>query len=142
MYSPTVGTVTENKVALQKNHDYPNDDAVNVMELEGEYFDGTPVDSLARRINHRAPGNMEFVDDETNPYAQLELIAPVRAGEQLFVDYGPSYAYDEHGFARYTGAGPPQLVGDTISAAQAARLDEIQQTGQRMQAWGNKHLNF
>ena len=29
-----------------------------------------------------------------------ELIEPVRAGEQLFVDYGPSYAYDEHGFAR------------------------------------------
>ena len=28
--------------------------------------------------------------------AQLELIEPVRAGEQLFVDYGPSYAYDEH----------------------------------------------
>eukprot|EP01044_Picomonas_judraskeda_P010476 COSAG03_NODE_1349_length_4278_cov_4.486001_5_plen_173_part_01 len=27
--------------------DFPNDDAVNVMELEGEYFDGTPVDSLA-----------------------------------------------------------------------------------------------
>ena len=80
--------------------DFPNDDAVNVMELEGEYFDGTPVDSLARRINHRAPGNMEFVEDETNPYAQLELIEPVRAGEQLFVDYGPSYAYDEHGFAR------------------------------------------
>ena len=43
---------------------------------------------------------MEFVEDETNPYAQLELIEPVRAGEQLFVDYGPSYAYDEHGFAR------------------------------------------
>ena len=70
------------------------------MELGAEYFDGTPVDSLARRINHRTPGNMEFVEDETNPYAQLELIEPVRAGEQLFVDYGPSYAYDEHGFAR------------------------------------------
>ena len=84
--------------------DFPNDDAVNVMELEGEYFDGTPVDSLARRINHRAPGNMEFVNDETNPYAQLELIAPVRAGDQLFVDYGPSYAYGAHRFARYTGA--------------------------------------
>ena len=51
-------------------------------------------------VRLRAPGNMEFVEDETNPYAQLELIEPVRAGEQLFVDYGPSYAYDEHGFAR------------------------------------------
>ena len=56
-------------------------------------------------INHRAPGNMEFVDDEINPYAQLQLIAPVRAGQQLFVDYGPSYAYSRHGFARYTGGG-------------------------------------
>ena len=78
--------------------------------------------------------------DETNPYAQLELIAPVRAGEQLFVDYGPSYPYSAHRFARYVGAGQPQLVGDTVSAAQAARLEQIQQTGQRMQAWSDKHL--
>jgi hypothetical protein len=57
-------------------------------------------DSLARRINHRSPGNMEFVEDESSPYAQLELIEPVRAGEQLFVDYGPSYPYSAHRFAR------------------------------------------
>ena len=43
---------------------------------------------------------MEFVEDESSPYAQLELIEPVRAGEQLFVDYGPSYAYSVHRFAR------------------------------------------
>ena len=49
---------------------------------------------------------MEFVDDDITPYAQLQLIAPVRAGQQLFVDYGPTYAYDEHGFARFSGAGP------------------------------------
>ena len=39
------------------------------------------------------------------PSVQLELIAPVRAGEQLFVDYGSSYAYSKHGFARFTGGG-------------------------------------
>ena len=70
------------------------------MELRGEFFDGTPIDSLARRINHRAARNMEFVEDESSPYAQLELIQPVRAGEQLFVDYGPTYAYSAHRFAR------------------------------------------
>ena len=99
--------------------DFPNDDAANVMELQGEYFDGTPIDSLARRINHRAPGNMEFVDDDITPYAQLQLIAPVRAGQQLFVDYGPSYAYSRHGFARYTGAGILEL-GSPPSARQRA----------------------
>ena len=26
--------------------DFPKDDAANVMELQGEYFDGTTVDSL------------------------------------------------------------------------------------------------
>ena len=66
--------------------DYPNDDAANVMELRGEYFDATPVDSLARRVNHRAPGNMQFVEDETSPYALLQNTVPVRAGQQLFVD--------------------------------------------------------
>ena len=85
--------------------DFPNDDAMNVMELQGEYFDGTPIDSLARRVNHRVPANMEFLDDDINPYAQLELIAPVRAGQQLFADYGPTYAYSTHGFARFSGAG-------------------------------------
>lgn len=85
--------------------DYPDDDGVNTMALRGEYFDGTPIDSLARRINHRVPGNMEFVEDESSTYVQLELIAPVRAGEQLFVDYGSSYAYSKHGFARFTGGG-------------------------------------
>ena len=43
---------------------------------------------------------LEFIEDESSPYAQLELIEPVRAGEQLFVDYGPSYAYSVHRFAR------------------------------------------
>ena len=28
-----------------------------------------------------------IVEDEVSPYAQLELIEPVRAEEQLFVDY-------------------------------------------------------
>ena len=48
---------------------------------------------LARRVKHLVPSNMEFVEDKSSTYAQLELIAPVRAGEQLFVDYGPSYAF-------------------------------------------------
>ena len=99
--------------------DYPDDDGVNTMALRGEYFDGTPIDSLARRINHRVPGNMEFVEDESSTYVQLELIAPVRAGEQLFVDYGSSYAYSKHGFARYTGAGILEL-GSPPSARQRA----------------------
>lgn len=30
--------------------DYPNDDRPNTMELRGEVFDGTPMDSLARRV--------------------------------------------------------------------------------------------
>ena len=80
--------------------------------------DGTPIDSLARRVNHRVPANMEFLDDDINPYAQLELIAPVRAGQQLFADYGPNYAYNAHGFARYTGAG--LLEGPPASATQLA----------------------
>ena len=122
--------------------DYPNDDGANTMELRGEFFDGTPIDSLARRVNHRAPGNMEFVEDESSPYAQLELIEPVRAGEQLFVDYGPAYAYRAHRFARYAGSGQPQLVGDATSPAQAARLQAIEQTRQNMQVWGDHHLKF
>ena len=80
--------------------DFPDDDAVNAMEIRGEFFDGTPVDSLARRINHRVPGNMEFVADDTNPYVQLVLKAPVKKGEQLFVDYGKAYPYEDHGFTR------------------------------------------
>ena len=85
---------------------------------------------------------MEFVEDESSPYAQLELIEPVRAGEQLFVDYGPAYAYSAHRFARYAGSGQPQLVGDATSPAQAARLQAIEQTRQHMQAWGDHHLKF
>ena len=126
----------------QSLDDFPNDDAANVMELHGEYFDATPIDSLARRVNHRVPGNMEFTDDEINPYAQLELTVPVSAGDQLFVDYGPSYPYSAHRFARYAGSGQPQLVGDATSPAQAARLQAIEQTRQHMQVWGDHHLKF
>ena len=92
------------------------------MALRGEYFDGTPIDSLARRINHRVPGNMEFVEDESSTYVQLELIAPVRAGEQLFVDYGSSYAYSKHGFARFTGGG---VLDDINPFHKTTEADEI-----------------
>lgn len=73
---------------------------------------------------------MEFVENELIPYAQLELIVPVRAGEQLFVDYGPTYAYSAHRFARYTGAGLdeyPRVVGLAPSATQMARHQQIEQ---------------
>ena len=65
-------------------------------------------------------GNMEFVEDESSTYVQLELIAPVRAGEQLFVDYGSSYAYSKHGFARFTGGG---VLGQQPVAQRAAAED-------------------
>eukprot|EP01043_Picozoa_sp_COSAG02_P071049 COSAG02_NODE_12829_length_1486_cov_1.540014_1_plen_229_part_00 len=80
--------------------------ALGQETVDDTTIDGTCVDSLARRINHRVPGNMEFVEDDASPYAQLELIQPVRGGEQLFADYGPTYAYSEHRFARFSGAGP------------------------------------
>ena len=64
--------------------------------------------------------------NDINPYAQLELIAPVRAGQQLFADYGPNYAYNTHGFARFSGAGPvldTSMLTPAQLAQQRARHD-------------------
>ena len=65
------------------------------MEIDGELFDGSPIDSLAKRVNHGTDGdmNMEFVHTEGVPYAQLEDTEFVTAGEELFADYGPGFNY-------------------------------------------------
>ena len=81
---------------------------------------------------------MEFVEDDISPYAQLELIAPVRAGEQLFVDYGPTYAYSAHGFARYMGAG--LLEGPPASATQLARDQFVARMNNSAHKWINAHF--
>ena len=65
---------------------------------------------------------VQFVEDEASPYAQLEAIRPVRAGEQLYADYGPTYAYSAHRFARFSGAGPA-LIADP------SRISVVRPTG-------------
>eukprot|EP01046_Picozoa_sp_COSAG06_P045111 COSAG06_NODE_6185_length_3060_cov_8.926242_3_plen_229_part_00 len=80
---------------------YPQDDAAYAMEHRGEFFDGAPIEQLAKYVNHsRKQRNLAFTDDEDSPFVQLELTKNVRAGQQLFTDYGPSYAYEVHGFSR------------------------------------------
>eukprot|EP01044_Picomonas_judraskeda_P009788 COSAG03_NODE_1216_length_4541_cov_2.260693_3_plen_162_part_00 len=80
---------------------YPQDDASYAMEHRGEFFDGEPVEQLSKYVNHnRKQRNLVFTDDEDSPFVQLELIKKVRAGQQLFTDYGPTYAYAVHGFSR------------------------------------------
>eukprot|EP01045_Picozoa_sp_COSAG04_P007742 COSAG04_NODE_412_length_14743_cov_74.925294_6_plen_214_part_00 len=80
---------------------FPRDDGGYVMEHRGEFFDGEPIEHLGKYVNHsRSRRNLEFVDDSDSPYVQLLLTRAVRAGEQLFTDYGPSYRYEAHGFTR------------------------------------------
>ena len=56
-------------------------------------------DQLAKYVNHsRRNRNLDFVSSADNPMVQLELRRDVRAGEQLFTDYGPKYPYI--GFSR------------------------------------------
>ena len=41
-------------------------------------FDGTPIS--ARRINHRAPGNMDFVEDEESPEQVVDCFSTSTTG--------------------------------------------------------------
>ena len=80
---------------------FPNDENAYIMEHNGEYFDGEPVEQLAKYVNHsRRNRNLDFVESADNPMVQLELRRDVRAGEQLFTDYGSDYPYEAHGFIR------------------------------------------
>ena len=80
---------------------FPNDDGGYVMALRGEYFDGEGIEQLAKYVNHsRARRNLEFIDDEDSPFVQLRLTRAVRAGDELFTDYGSQYPYAAHGFTR------------------------------------------
>ena len=51
-------------------------------------------------IPYETMRKFEGASKSSKPPGCVSGAHPVRAGEQLFVDYGPSYAYDEHGFAR------------------------------------------
>ena len=80
---------------------FPKDDGGYVMAHRGEYFDGEGIEQLAKYVNHnRKLRNLVFVDDEDSPYVQLRLTKAVKAGQQLFTDYGSKYPYDAHGFTR------------------------------------------
>ena len=80
---------------------FPNDDGGYVMAHRGEYFDGEGIEQLAKYVNHnRKLRNLEFVDDEDSPYVQLRLTKAVKAGQQLFTDYGSKYPYEAHKFTR------------------------------------------
>jgi hypothetical protein len=80
---------------------FPNDDGGYVMAHRGEYFDGEGIEQLGKYVNHnRARRNLEFVDDEDSPFVQLRLTKAVRAGQELFTDYGDKYPYEAHGFTR------------------------------------------
>ena len=71
------------------------------MQHRGEFFDATPIEQLGKYVNHsRRHRNLAFTDDEDSPFVMLELTKKVRAGQQLFTDYGPSYNYAAHGFTR------------------------------------------
>ena len=83
------------------NEAFPDADGGYVMALRGEYFDGEGIEQLAKYVNHsRARRNLEFVDDEDSPFVQLRLTRAVRAGDELFTDYGSQYPYAAHGFTR------------------------------------------
>ena len=59
------------------------------------------MEQLAKYVNHsRRNRNLDFVESADNPMVQLELRRDVRAGEQLFADYGSDYPYEAHGFTR------------------------------------------
>ena len=80
---------------------FPDADGGYVMAHRGEYFDGEGIEQLAKYVNHnRQLRNLEFVDDEDSPYVQLRLTRAVKAGQQLFTDYGDQYPYAAHGFTR------------------------------------------
>ena len=79
---------------------FPKDDGGYVMAHRGEYFDGEGIEQLAKYVNHnRARRNLEFVDDDS-PFVQLRLTKAVKAGQQLFTDYGSKYPYEAHKFTR------------------------------------------
>ena len=83
------------------NEAFPDADGGYVMAHRGEYFDGGGIEQLAKYVNHnRKLRNLEFVDDEDSPYVQLRLTRAVKAGQQLFTDYGDQYPYAAHGFTR------------------------------------------
>ena len=44
--------------------------------------------------------DVRLVDDEDSPYVQLRLTKAVKAGQQLFTDYGSKYPYEAHKFTR------------------------------------------
>ena len=80
---------------------FPKDDGGYVMAHRGEYFDGEGIEQLAKYVNHnRKLRNLVFVDDEDSPYVQLRLTKAVKAGQQLFTDYGSKYPYEAHKFTR------------------------------------------
>jgi hypothetical protein len=84
----------------QYDEAFPNDDGMYVMEHDGEYFDGEPVEQLGKYANHsRSKRNLDFVLTDT-PVVQLQLWRDVKADEQLLTDYGPAYPYEQHGFSR------------------------------------------
>ena len=96
---------------------YPSNEAVLGAQLPDtryvfgkatHYFDGLAIpDQFAIRANHRRRGNNATLAwfDSYGEIGQplIRTVRPVGAGEEITVDYGSNYAYDEHGFQRGSG---------------------------------------
>lgn len=74
-----------------------------LMETKHGFFDGDKIDQFAKYVNHRTnpSPHMKFVGTkDTTDYVRMELVKSVKAGEQIFADYGGGYDYRAMEFKR------------------------------------------
>jgi hypothetical protein len=92
-------------------------------DARGDFFDGSAVGpGFAKFINHSATPNMIRVVSDY-PYLVFTNHSPVRAGDELFSDYGPNYNYKLHNFVR--GVKPRTELAAFASPTRVARDDHL-----------------
>jgi hypothetical protein len=92
-------------------------------DVRGDFFDGAAIDhGYAKYINHSPTPNMIRVVADY-PYLVFTNNKPVRAGDELFSDYGPHYSYQAHHFVR--GAPPRTLPAAFSAPAPVARNEHL-----------------
>jgi hypothetical protein len=90
-------------------------------DVRGNFFDGSAIEhGLAKYINHSSTPNMIRVVADY-PYLVFTNQSAVRAGDELFSDYGPNYNYNLHNFVRGI---MPQLGLAAFSAATPVARNE------------------
>jgi len=93
----TIGHYTGKILTDKQTERKPYSESVYIMWVckDHNILGEGPLSNYTRYINHKSKPNSQIVTSNRWKTARIEAIKHIRAGQEIFIDYGPDYWADE-----------------------------------------------